>query len=83
MKKIYLSLITAIFFISSSFSQTVVVAGADAVTLAGNPYTTLGAAFTNINAASQAGNVIVITVTGVTVEPALQPSTKVRDRGHR
>ena len=70
MKKIYLSFIAAFCLITGSFSQTVVVAGADAVTLAGNPYTTLKAAFDKINLASQAGNVIVITVTGVTTEAA-------------
>ena len=69
MKKIYFSVIAALLFVTGSFAQTVVVAGADAGTLAGNPYTTVGAAFTNINAANQAGNVIVITVTGVTTEP--------------
>lgn len=68
MKKIYFSLIIACFSLPVSFAQTVVIAGADAGTLAGNPYTTLGAAFNNINASSQAGNVIVITVTGVTTE---------------
>jgi hypothetical protein len=68
MKKIYLSFITAFFFVSGSFAQTVVL-GADAATTLGNPYTTLGAAFTSINASSQAGNIINITVTGVTVEP--------------
>jgi len=70
MKKIYFSLIALLFFVTGSFAQTVVVAGADAGTLAGNPYTTLGAAFTSINAANQAGNIIVITVTGVTTEPS-------------
>ncbi|MEO6254080.1 MAG: T9SS type A sorting domain-containing protein [Ferruginibacter sp.] len=68
MKKIYLALISALFCVTGSFAQTVVVAGADPVTLAGNPYTTLKGAFDNINLASQAGNIIVITVTGVTVE---------------
>lgn len=70
MRKIYLLLVTVVLFAFTGVAQTVVVAGADAVTLAGNPYSNLGAAFTNINAASQAGNIIIITVTGTTVEPA-------------
>lgn len=70
MRKIYLSFIAAICLSVTGFAQTVVVAGADAVTLAGNPYSTLKGAFDNINLASQAGNVIVITVTGVTTETA-------------
>ena len=68
MRKIYFSFFISLFLCTGSFAQTVVVAGADATTLAGNPYTTLEAAFDNINLVSQAGNVIVITITGTTTE---------------
>jgi len=53
------------------YSQAqVTVSGADATTNSGNPYATLSAAFTSINAASQAGNTISIVITGNTTEPA-------------
>ncbi len=68
MNKNYISLITAFFFITCSFAQTVVVTGADPASNAGSPYTTLGAAFTSINSASQAGNNILITISGTTTE---------------
>jgi Secretion system C-terminal sorting domain len=68
MKKIYFSLITVLFIVTGSFAQTVTVTGADAATNAGSPYTTLRAAFVSINAASQAGNNILITISGTTIE---------------
>jgi hypothetical protein len=48
----------------------ITVTGADGATNAGSPYTTLKAAFDNINLSSQEGNVIVISVTGNTTESA-------------
>jgi hypothetical protein len=70
MKKIYITLISALFFVSGGFAQTVTVTGADAATNAGSPYTTLKAAFDNINLSSQAGNTILITIAGTTIETA-------------
>jgi len=70
MKKIYLTLIAAFLLVTGSFAQLVVVAGADATTVAGSPYTSLKAAFDNINLASQTGNIIAITITGTTTETA-------------
>jgi hypothetical protein len=48
----------------------VTVTGADATTNAGSPYTTLKAAFDNINLTSQTGNTIVISITANTTEIA-------------
>lgn len=59
-----------IFFVLSSgnVNAQVTVTGADATTNAGSPYTTLKAAFDNINLSSQTGNTIVISITGNTTE---------------
>ncbi|MBK8786722.1 MAG: hypothetical protein IPN43_09595 [Chitinophagaceae bacterium] len=70
MRKIYFSFFISFFLVAGSFAQTVVVAGADAATLAGNPYSTLKAAFDKINLASQTGNIIIITIAGNTIESA-------------
>ncbi|MEO6612517.1 MAG: PKD-like domain-containing protein [Chitinophagaceae bacterium] len=69
MRKIYFLLLTML-FAAVSIAQNVTVTGSDAATNAGSPYTTLNAAFTSINASSQTGNNIIVTIVGNTTEPA-------------
>jgi len=70
MKKFYsLTVILCLFFFYSQAQVTV--SGADATTNLNSPFITLNAAFASINASSQAGNTISITITGVTNEPTV------------
>ncbi len=68
MRKIYLLLVSLTMTVMVNAQVTVT--GADAVTNAGSPYTTLKGAFDNINLVAQTGNVIVISIAGNTTELA-------------
>lgn len=73
MNKLITKLLMGVLFVLGAVgaeAQNVAVTGADPATNAGSPFATLSAAFVSINAASQAGNTIVITIIGNTTEPA-------------
>ncbi|MBK8564618.1 MAG: hypothetical protein IPN76_15115 [Saprospiraceae bacterium] len=72
MKKIFsFSLLLSMFCLASltATGQNIAVTGADPATNAASPFATLAAAFTSINATSQTGNNIAITVINNTTEP--------------